>query len=50
MLLNNDTLYIHLNIAFNVQTKHLFNYYMFIYLNGNSTYVKDTIKGQIPLR
>jgi len=50
MLLSNDTLHIHLNIAFNVQTIHLFYYNVFMYLNVNGIYVGDTVKGQIYLR
>ena len=50
MLLNNDTLHIHLNIEFKVQTKYFFNYNIFMHLNVNGTCMEDIIKGQIPLR
>ena len=50
MLLSNDTLHIHLNIAFNVQTIHLLYYNVFMHMNVNGIYVGDTVKGQIYLR
>ena len=44
ILLRNDTLHIYLNIGFNIQTKHLFNYNVFIHLNvnGRGMSFKDT--------
>jgi hypothetical protein len=50
MLLNDDTLCIHLNTKSNDWTLHLFNYNVRKHLNVSSICVEDIIKDRIHLR